>query len=64
MALIVGAIDRSLAVSDLSACFILVFVGLTSYIALCWLLDISQARRRLRFCFVFFRSKLANMGIG
>jgi O-antigen/teichoic acid export membrane protein len=64
MALIVGAIDRSLAVSDLAACFILAFVGFVSYIALCWLLDISQARGRLRFCFAFFRSKLANMGIG
>ncbi|THD65988.1 MAG: polysaccharide biosynthesis protein [Bradyrhizobium sp.] len=62
MALLVGALDRYLHVSDLTACLVLTFAGLASYIALCWLLDISHARARLKLCLIFFRTKFANTG--
>ncbi len=64
MALTVGTLDRGLRVSNLTACFVLVLVGSASYAVLCWLLDISQARRRLKICLAFFRTKFANIGIG
>jgi len=64
MALIVGTLDRSLRVSDLTACCILVASGTTSYVLLCWLLDISRARSRLKVCVTLFRTKLANTNIG
>jgi O-antigen/teichoic acid export membrane protein len=64
MALAVGALDRSLHVSDLAACVVLAGAGLASYVAMCWLLDISQARRRLRLGLALFRTKLANISIG
>jgi O-antigen/teichoic acid export membrane protein len=64
MALAVGALDRNLQVSDLTACVVLCCVGLVSYLALCWLLDISRARGRLKLGFAFFRTKLANIGAG
>jgi O-antigen/teichoic acid export membrane protein len=64
MALLVGTLDRSLHVSDLTACLILVGVGSASYVALCWLLDISHARRRMKNCLTFFRVKFAGIGIG
>jgi O-antigen/teichoic acid export membrane protein len=64
MALVVATLDRSLHVSDLGACCILGSAGLASYVALCWLLDISQARGRLKVCLAFFRTKFANINIG
>jgi O-antigen/teichoic acid export membrane protein len=64
MALLVGALDRNLHVSDLTACVILVFAGLASYAALCWAFDISRLRARWKNGLTLFRSKLANMGIG
>lgn len=64
MALVVGTLDRNLHVSDLTACFILDSVGLASYAALCWLLDISRTRGRLKHGFALFRTKLANLNIG
>jgi O-antigen/teichoic acid export membrane protein len=64
MALIVGALDRNLHVSDLSACVILALVGLTIYAALCWAFDISRVRARSKNGLTFLRSKLANIGIG
>jgi O-antigen/teichoic acid export membrane protein len=64
MALLVGTLDRTLHVSDLTACLILVGVGSASYFALCWLLDISHARRRMKNCLTFFRAKFAEIGIG
>lgn len=64
MALAVGTVDRSLLVSDLTACVVLVCIGLTSYVAMCWLLDISRTRRRLKLGLAFFRTKLANINIG
>jgi O-antigen/teichoic acid export membrane protein len=64
MALAVATVDRSLHVSDLAACVVLVGVGSASYVALCWMLDISRARRRLKLGLAFFRTKLANFGIG
>jgi hypothetical protein len=61
MALTVAAIDRSLHVSDLTACVVLVCAGAASYVALCWLFDISHTRARLKHGFAFFRTKLANI---
>jgi len=64
MALIVAMIDRSLHVSDMVACLILVGAGSVSYLAMCWILDISHARRRLKVGLAFFRTKLASIGPG
>jgi O-antigen/teichoic acid export membrane protein len=64
MALIVGALDISLHVADLTACIVLAAAGLTSYVALCWLFDISQIRGRLKHGLALFRTKLANIGVG
>jgi len=64
MALTVGALDRSLHISDLTACLVLVGAGLASYVALCWLLDVSRTRGRLKIGFALFRTKLANINIG
>jgi len=44
MALIVGALDRSLHMADLAACIVLVSAGFVVYAALCWLFDISRIR--------------------
>jgi O-antigen/teichoic acid export membrane protein len=62
MALTVGALDRSLHVADLTACAVLACTGLASYVALCWLLDISRIRGRLKNGLALFRTKLANIG--
>jgi O-antigen/teichoic acid export membrane protein len=64
MALIVGALDRSLHVADLTACVVLGLAGLVSYVGLCWLLDISRIRGRVKTGFSVCRSKLASLGIG
>jgi O-antigen/teichoic acid export membrane protein len=64
MALAVGILDRNLHISDLTACAVLVCVGLASYVVMCWLLDISRARGRLKLGLAFFRTKLANINIG
>jgi O-antigen/teichoic acid export membrane protein len=64
MALTVATLERSLHVTDLMACIVLVFVGAASYLILCWLLDISQIRGRLKTGLALFRTKFANIGIG
>lgn len=64
MALAVAALDRSLHVSDLAACFILVCAGLVAYLAPCWLFDISRTRGRLKHGLALFRTKFANSNIG
>jgi O-antigen/teichoic acid export membrane protein len=64
MALTVITIDKSLHVSDPVACLVLVSAGLASYLASCWLLDISQTRGRLKVGLTFFRTKFANIGTG
>jgi O-antigen/teichoic acid export membrane protein len=61
MALTVAALDRSLHVSGLTACVVLVCAGSASYVALCWLFDISHTRARLKHGCAFFRTKLANI---
>jgi O-antigen/teichoic acid export membrane protein len=63
MALSVGALDRSLHVADLTACLVLAGAGLAGYAALCWLLDISQIRGRLKNGFALFRTKFANINV-
>jgi O-antigen/teichoic acid export membrane protein len=64
MALTVATIDRGLHVADPLACLVLVGAGSASYLAMCWLLDISHTRRRLKVCLTFFRAKLASIGTG
>jgi O-antigen/teichoic acid export membrane protein len=64
MALTVGTLDRSLHVSDLTACVVLAGTGLASYATMCWLLDISRARGRLKRGLALFKTKLANINIG
>jgi O-antigen/teichoic acid export membrane protein len=64
MTLVVAVIDRSLHVSDMVACLILVGVGSVTYLVMCWALDISHARRRLKVGLALFRTKLANIGPG
>jgi hypothetical protein len=64
MALVVAVIDRSLHVSDMIACLILSSAGVVTYLAMCWALDISHARRRLKVGLALFRTKLANIGPG
>ena len=64
MALAVGTLDRNLHVSNLTACVVLVCVGSASYAAMCWLLDISRTRRRLKLGLALFRTKLANINTG
>lgn len=64
MALTVIAIDKSLHVSDLVACIVLIGAGLVSYLASCWLFDISQTRRQLNVCFSFFRTRFTNISTG
>jgi O-antigen/teichoic acid export membrane protein len=61
MALTVAALDISLHVSDLTACIVLVCAGSASYVALCWLFDISRTRARMKHGFSFFRTKFANI---
>jgi O-antigen/teichoic acid export membrane protein len=64
MALVVATLDRNLHVSDMTACVVMAGAGLASYVATCWLLDISQTRRRLKLGLALFRTKLANISIG
>lgn len=64
MALAVGALDRSLHVSDLTASVVLACAGLVTYAALCWLFDISRIRGRLKTGVAMFRTKFANIDIG
>ena len=64
MALTVAVLNKTLHISDPAACLVLVGAGVTSYAAMCWLLDISQTRRRLKICLDFFRTKLASIGAG
>jgi O-antigen/teichoic acid export membrane protein len=64
MALTVGVIDRGLHVSDLTACIVLTCAGSASYVALCWLFDISQIRGRLKHGLALFRTKFANIDVG
>ena len=64
MALVVAVIDQSLHTSDMVACLILVGVGSVTYLVMCWALDISHARRRLKVAMALFRTKLANIGPG
>jgi O-antigen/teichoic acid export membrane protein len=64
MALIVVALNRILHVADLTACAVLACAGFASYAALCWLLDISRIRGRLKTGVAMFRTKLANINIG
>jgi O-antigen/teichoic acid export membrane protein len=64
MALTVAVLDRSLHVTDLTACVVLACAGLASYVALCWLFDISQIRGRLKDGLALFRTKFANIDVG
>jgi O-antigen/teichoic acid export membrane protein len=60
MALVVGALDRSLPMGDLAACAVLACAGLVAYAGFCWLFDISRIRGRLKTGLAMFRTKFAN----
>jgi O-antigen/teichoic acid export membrane protein len=64
MALAVGAVDRELHVSHLTACVVLALTGAITYAALGWLFDISHARRRLKSALVMLRARRAKLTIG
>lgn len=64
MALIVGAIDRTLPMGDLAACVTLVGAGIVSCAAMYWLLDIARLRDRLIHALALFRTTFANNNIG
>lgn len=64
MSLVVGALDRSLHVTDLSACILLAGAGFIVCAALYWMLDISGIRARARHGFAVFRTKLVKFNIG
>ena len=64
MALVVGALDKELHVADLTACILLSATGVISYAAMCWLFDISRARRRLRSGLALLRTRRGNITIG
>src|SRR5262249_50402154 len=64
MALAVGALDRELHVSHLTACVVLAGVGAATYPAPGWLSDLSHARRRVRTGLALLRARAANIIIG
>lgn len=64
MSLVVGALDRSLHVADLTACIVLAGAGMIVCAALYWLFDISKVRARARYGLVLFRTKLVKLNIG
>ena len=64
MALVVGALDRELHVSHLTACIVLALTGAVTYAALGWLFDISHARRRLTSGLALLRARRAKLTIG
>ena len=64
MAFAVMAIDEKLHVTDFVACVILIGMGLATYLAAAWSLDICHARRRLRACVSLLRLKLAGIVAG
>ncbi len=64
MAFLVTAVDASLRVSDFAACLVLMGTGSTSYLGLCWLLDICHARRRLQAGLALLRSILGRIVAG
>lgn len=64
MALAVGALDKELHVSNLTACVALATTGVIIYAALCWLFDISHARRRLKSGLRLLRARRVNITIG
>lgn len=60
MAVTVGALDRVLHVADLTACAVLAGAGFLTYAGICWLLDISRLRGRLKTALTMFRTKFAS----
>ncbi|QPF85892.1 oligosaccharide flippase family protein [Bradyrhizobium genosp. L] len=64
MVLTVGALDRTLHITDLPACLVLAGAGIIVYAALCWLFDIARLRGRLKQGFAIFRTKFANSNVG
>ena len=47
-----------------TACVLLASIGMASYAALCWLLDIGSFRRRLKSAFAVLRTKRENFTMG
>jgi O-antigen/teichoic acid export membrane protein len=64
MVLAVGALDRSLHITDLPVSIVLTGAGLAVYAVLCWLFDIARLRGRLRQGLIMARTKFANSNVG
>jgi hypothetical protein len=58
MAIVVRGLETVLPVDDKDALAVLIPAGITSYLAMCWLLDIAKSRHRLRRCLAIARTRL------
>jgi O-antigen/teichoic acid export membrane protein len=59
MAIVVRSLELLLAVTDKDALAMLLPVGIVTYLAMCWLLDIAKSRYRLRRGLLIVRKALA-----
>jgi O-antigen/teichoic acid export membrane protein len=59
MAIVVRSLEGTLAMVDKDALALLVPAGITSYLAMCWLLDVAKSRHRLGRCLRIVRNTLA-----
>jgi O-antigen/teichoic acid export membrane protein len=59
MAIVVRSLEGTLAMDDKDALALLVPAGITSYLAMCWLLDVAKSRHRLGRCLRIVRNTLA-----
>jgi O-antigen/teichoic acid export membrane protein len=59
MVIVVRGLEGTLAVDDKNALALLVPAGITSYLAMCWLLDVARTRHRLARCLMIARNRLA-----
>jgi O-antigen/teichoic acid export membrane protein len=58
MAAIVKGLDLALSISDKEALIILLPIGIASYLAMCWLLDVAKTRARLNHGLLIVRGML------
>jgi O-antigen/teichoic acid export membrane protein len=59
MAIVVQGLEATLAMDDKDALALLIPAGITSYLAMCWLLDIAKSRHRMSRCLLIARARLA-----
>jgi len=55
---VLRGLETMLPVSDKDALALLIPAGMTSYLAMCWLLDIAKSRHRLSRCLLIARARL------